>query len=117
MSVHLHHELREWDSGLEPTPDYARHYAESWATPNVARAGGESLDRLTVRAVGILTSLAEQHPDGTVIVGSHGTFISRALVGFGVTTVDWAYSRAMPSPAIYRIRFGARGVRARGPGL
>ncbi len=117
VPVHRDHALREWDSGLAFTPEYARHYAESWADPHHARPGGESLHELSVRATDVLTSLARQHPDGTVVVGSHGTFISRALVGFGRTTVDWPFSRAMPMPAIYRLRFTDDGVRVGGPGL
>lgn len=117
MPVHTDHDLREWDSGLEPTPDYARHYAKNWADPSVARPGGESLRQLTDRATAILRSLARQHPDRTVVVGSHGTFIARALIGFGLTTVDWRFSRTMPMPAIYRLRFTDRGTQATGPGL
>ncbi|GAA0255440.1 histidine phosphatase family protein [Saccharothrix mutabilis subsp. mutabilis] len=117
MPVEKLHDLREWDSGLEPTPDYARHYARSWAEPHFARPGGESLHALTVRATAVLESLARQHPGGTVVVGSHGTFISRALVGAGVRGLDWPFSRAMPMPAIYRLRFTDRGVHATGPGL
>ncbi|MEV8442151.1 histidine phosphatase family protein [Actinosynnema sp. NPDC051121] len=117
MPVQCDHDLREWDSGLEPTPDYARHYAESWANPHFARPSGESLQQLTDRATAILRSLARQHPNRTVVVGSHGTFIARALIGFGLTTIDWPFSRAMPMPAIYRLHFSDRGTQAIGPGL
>jgi len=117
MPVRTEHDLREWDSGLEPAPDYARHYAESWSAPDVARAGAESLSQLSRRATAILTSLAEQHPDGSVVIGSHGTFVARALVGFGLHTVDWPFSRAMPMPAIYRLRFTDHEVQVSGPGL
>jgi 2,3-bisphosphoglycerate-dependent phosphoglycerate mutase len=97
LPVHTDHELREWDSGLEPTPDYARHYEASWADPSFARPGGESLNQLTERAVSILRSFT-----GTVVIGSHGIFVARALAGFGVP-VDWPFSDAMPMPAIYLI--------------
>ena len=100
LPVRTDHALREWDSGLEPTPDYTRHYEQSWADPDFTRPGGESLNQLGERATSILRSLAEH---GTVIIGSHGTFVARALIGFGVTAVDWPFSRAMPMPAIYRI--------------
>jgi 2,3-bisphosphoglycerate-dependent phosphoglycerate mutase len=109
--------LREWDSGLEPSADYARHYAASWADPGWARPGGESLRQLSERSTAILAALAVAHPDGTVIVGSHGTFVARALVGFGVAGVDWPFASAMPMPAVYRLRFAGDGVRATGPGL
>jgi 2,3-bisphosphoglycerate-dependent phosphoglycerate mutase len=97
LPVHTDHRLREWDSGLAPTPDYARHYEASWADPSFARPGGESLNQLTERAVSVLRSFT-----GTVVIGSHGTFVARALAGFGVP-IDWPFSDAMPMPAIYLI--------------
>lgn len=109
LPVLTEHELREWDSGLEPTPDYARHYAASWADLDFARPGGESLRQLTSRAVAVLRELGRH---GTVVVGGHGTFIARALAGFGLA-VDWPFHHAMPMPAIYRI--ADTGVT--GPGL
>lgn len=90
--------LREWDSGFTPSPDYARHHAESWARPEWARPGGESLAELTERA---LAALAE-YRDGVTIVGSHGTFICRVLAGLGLP-VGREFAQAMPMPAIYRL--------------
>lgn len=117
MAVRTRRELREWDSGFEPGPDYVRQHAQSWADPQFARPGGESLQQLSDRATSALISLARQHSRRTVVIGSHGTFICRALVGFGVE-VDWRpFSRAMPMPAIYRVSLTAHGARAAGPGL
>jgi 2,3-bisphosphoglycerate-dependent phosphoglycerate mutase len=110
-------DLREWDSGLEATPDYARHYAASWAEPDLARPGGESLRRLSERATAVLTGPARAHPGSAVVVGSHGTFVARALAGVGVAGSDWPFAAAMPMPAVYRLRFTADGVHATGPGL
>jgi 2,3-bisphosphoglycerate-dependent phosphoglycerate mutase len=110
LPVETHPDLREWDSGIDPRPDYADLYAESWAEPGRARPGGESLRDLSACAVAALTAVAG---DGTVVVGSHGTFVARALVGFGVGGVDWAFCRAMPMPAVYRLRRGARRARHR----
>lgn len=109
LPVRVEHDLREWDSGIAVTPDYARHYAGSWADPDFARPGGESLSQLTGRAMAVLRRLVREQVDGTVVVGSHGTFVSRALVGVGVG-VDWAFSRRMPMPAVYRLRFADGGV-------
>lgn len=61
-------------------------------------------------------SLAGEHPGGIVVVGSHGTFISRALLGFG-RSVDWPFCAAMPMPAIYRLHITEDQVVATGPGL
>jgi 2,3-bisphosphoglycerate-dependent phosphoglycerate mutase len=97
-------ELREWDDGLPYTEAWEPHYATSWADPSYARPGGESLEQLSTRAVGTVQILVGQHPGQVVLAAGHGTFISRALSGFGVH-IDWAASRRMPMPAIYRLRF------------
>jgi 2,3-bisphosphoglycerate-dependent phosphoglycerate mutase len=117
MPVRTEEDLREWDSGIEPTPDYVRHYTESWADPQFARPGAESLHQLTDRATATVARLAGENPDGIVVIGSHGTFICRALVGFGLTGVDWSFSRAMPMPAIYRLHLSGGKIEATGPGL
>ncbi|HET6287195.1 MAG TPA: histidine phosphatase family protein [Amycolatopsis sp.] len=99
--------LREWDSGLEPIPDYAAHYERAWADPEFARPGGESLRELTARALAAVERLAEQHVGGRVVVGSHGTFVSRLLAGLG-PGIDWPFSRDMPMPAVHRLRWPGR---------
>lgn len=116
--VRTKHDLREWDSGLAPTPHWERHYARSWADPAYARDGGESLNALTTRATAAVSALARRYPTGTVLIASHGTFIARALIGFGVGGVDWQFSRAMPMPAVYQLEIHTGTLlRAQGPGL
>ncbi|MGW6446486.1 histidine phosphatase family protein [Lentzea sp. NPDC055074] len=95
-------ELREWESGLLPSADWEEPYARSWARPESAHGAGESLDALTVRAGKALARMAVEYPDVTVLVGSHGTFLSRALIAAG-HHADWESCRAMPMPAIYEV--------------
>ncbi len=58
-----------------------RHNAQSWAHPRWARPGAESLDELTERAVDALTDIVGGLRGRTAVIGSHGTFIARALIG------------------------------------
>lgn len=116
LPVHTLTALREWDSGLQPRPDFAEHYAASWNDPHTARPGGESLAHLSIRAVAAITTLVARHHDATVVIGSHGTFIARALAGFDIP-VDWAFCQAMPMPAIYQIHFDIHQLHVTGPGL
>ncbi|MFJ5991297.1 histidine phosphatase family protein [Lentzea sp. NPDC092896] len=95
-------ELREWESGLVPSADWETPYTYSWAHPGFAHGEGESLDALTVRAGKALARMGEEYPDGTVLVGSHGTFLTRALIAAGLPA-DWDLCRTMPMPAIYEI--------------
>jgi 2,3-bisphosphoglycerate-dependent phosphoglycerate mutase len=104
LPVRTRWELREWDDGLPFTDDWEPRYADSWADPSYARPEGESLDQLTVRAVDAVRALARQHRGRVVLAAGHGTFISRALAGFG-QPVDRAFCQRMPLPAIYRLRF------------
>ncbi|WP_208020983.1 histidine phosphatase family protein [Verrucosispora sioxanthis] len=104
LPVRTRTELREWDDGLAFTEVWESHYVRSWTDLSYARPGGESLEQLGIRAVAALRALARHHPGRVVLVGSHGTFICRALAGFGVP-VEWATVRQMPMPAVYRLRF------------
>jgi 2,3-bisphosphoglycerate-dependent phosphoglycerate mutase len=95
-------ELREWESGLVPSDDWETLYTYSWANPSTAHGTGESLDQLTVRAGKALARMAQEYPDATVVVGSHGTILSRALIAAG-HHADWDFCRTMPMPAIYEV--------------
>ncbi len=104
LEVTMRWKLREWDSGLEPTADYAVHHERSWADPDFARPGGESLRQLTTRAMAAVGEIADQHFGGVVLVGSHGTFVSRLLAGL-TPGIGWPFSRDMPMPAVHRLRW------------
>jgi 2,3-bisphosphoglycerate-dependent phosphoglycerate mutase len=108
LPIHTRWDLREWDDGLPYTEDWEPHYTQSWADPSSARPGGESLDELTVRAVNAVRALARDNHGRVVLAASHGTFIARALSGFGMP-VDRTFWQRMPMPAIYRLRFADAG--------
>jgi 2,3-bisphosphoglycerate-dependent phosphoglycerate mutase len=94
------------------------NYEHSWADPGFAFGDGESLNQLTQRAVDGVRALAAEHAGRRVLVGSHGTFVARALFAFGVP-VDWPFSRDMPMPAVYHLRFAEQHGQPEvlGPGL
>jgi 2,3-bisphosphoglycerate-dependent phosphoglycerate mutase len=104
LPVRTRLQLREWNDGLPYTDDWEPHYAHSWTDPSHARPKGESLDQLTDRAVDVVRALAHENHGRLVLAATHGTFISRALSGFGMPT-DWTFWQRMPMPAIYRLRF------------
>lgn len=97
-------ELREWESGVLPCADWETPYTYSWAHPSVAHGAGESLDALTERAGAAMARMAALYPDATVLVGSHGTFLTRALIAAG-QDVDREFWYALPMPAIYEVRW------------
>ncbi|MFD5827287.1 histidine phosphatase family protein [Lentzea sp. NPDC060358] len=103
LEVETWPELREWESGLVPSADWAALHTWSWANPGLAHGTGESLDAVTVRAGRAVQRIARSHPGATVVVGSHGVFLSRALIAVG-RDVGWDFCRSMPMPAIHEIR-------------
>jgi 2,3-bisphosphoglycerate-dependent phosphoglycerate mutase len=104
LPVRTSWELREWDDGLPFTDDWEPHYARSWAEPGFARPGGESLEQLSTRVVAAVRRLVQRNRGQVVLVAGHGTLFSRALSGFG-RPLDWAATRRMAMPAVYRLRF------------
>ena len=105
--------FREWVSGIDPTPDWEAHYRRCWAHPTFATPTGERHDALTVRALAGLGEARDATPRGGVtVVGSHGTWISRALHGLGLP-VDADFWLTMPMPAVYVVTDD----RVTGPGL
>lgn len=118
LEVQTHWELREWDHGFGFTRDWMPHYVQSLADLTFTRPDGESLQQLTNRAVDGVLTLVKQYPGKLVLLGSHGTFVSRALAGFGVA-VNLPFSRDMPMPALYRLSFDGTAPMptVTGPGL
>ena len=117
LAVETRWDLREWTSGIEPTPDYARHFAHSWEHPDSARPGGESLAAFSDRVRRALTAVAAEHPGGVVLIGTHGTFAGRTLSATG-HSVGWGFLKTMPMPAVHRVQWGGdHPIEATGPGL
>jgi 2,3-bisphosphoglycerate-dependent phosphoglycerate mutase len=113
--VELVPDLREWVSGLAPGPGWQDAYRRAWERPELAVGTGESQAELQVRALAALDVLiAQSAADDVVVLGSHGTWISRLLAGAGCT-VDADFWLAMPMPAVYVMTSESGTVR--GPGL
>jgi 2,3-bisphosphoglycerate-dependent phosphoglycerate mutase len=120
LQVELLDDLREWRSGLRPTPDWKRHYLRCWEDPAHAAPGAESHDQARARMLAALDRIVARWRSrgGTVVAGTHGTVISLALAGLGAP-VDTSFWFGMPMPAVYRFEVDATGSWSgvRGPGL
>ena len=101
VAVELDPDLREWDSGIAPTPDWEEQYRQSWRVEDECREGGESHRTLQIRASSALRRYLGGD-DTVVVIASHGTWISRALRGLGLD-IDADFWLAMPMPAVYLI--------------
>ncbi len=111
-------DLREWRSGLDPTPGWQAHYEQRWNQPDLAIGAGETLTDLTHRAGNAVRDLvASVSSTTTILAATHGTWIARGLLALGLS-IDCAFWLSMPTPAIYKLGFdGPHLHSALGPGL
>lgn len=116
LEVETRPDLREWRSGIGATSSWEPHYRECWQRPGWSVAGGETHAALQERATRALAELAAEGAAGPVVVGSHGTWIARALVGMG-RDVDADFWLGMPMPAVFVVDSAAGRVTISGPGL
>lgn len=105
LEVELVDDLREWRSGLGPTPAWKDHYRHCWDDPDYALPDAETHSGAQARMLATLDALAARWRPlgGTVVVGTHGTVISLALAGLGAP-VDATFWLGMPMPAVYRLQ-------------
>lgn len=110
-------DAREWDSGLEPTPDWEPLYRNAWGEPDRQHGGGESLTELKARASLELGRAIEVGiTSGSVLLASHGTWIATALQSQGIA-VDVEFWLTMPMPAVYRWDWDGHRFKISGPGI
>jgi 2,3-bisphosphoglycerate-dependent phosphoglycerate mutase len=117
LAVEKRHALREWDSGIGPTPEWEAHYRDCWERPDWSLPGGETHRALQERAVRALLQVATEGPaDAAAVVGSHGTWVARALHGLGCE-VDADFWLDMPMPAVFEVLLQGETVTVTGPGV
>ncbi len=116
LAVEPRAELRQWVSGIEPTPQWQRHYRYCWDNPEWSNAAGETHAALMTRAVDALGRAADEGKGCVTVIGAHGTWIARALFGLGCA-VDADFWFNMPMPAIYKVQLGEGPHVVQGPGL
>ena len=117
LEVECRQVLREWASGIGATPLWEAHYRQCWKRPAWSVPGGEPHQALEERAVHALEHVAADGPsDAVTVVGSHGTWIARALHGLGCS-VDADFWLDMPMPAVFEVVLEAESVTVTGPGV
>ena len=117
LAVENREVLREWGSGIGATLEWEMHYRQCWERPDWSVPGGETHRALEERAVHALRQVATEGPsDAATVVGSHGTWIARALHGLGCD-VDADFWLDMPMPAVFEVVLDGESVTVTGPGV
>jgi 2,3-bisphosphoglycerate-dependent phosphoglycerate mutase len=116
LAVTTRADVREWDDGFETADDWRRRYEACWMDPDLRYGDGESHRDLMTRAGACLRELLDRAGDETVVVASHGTWISRGFQALGAP-VTRAFWESMPLPAVYEVRTDSGAISVIGPGL
>ena len=119
LQVETRDALREWNAGIDATPGWEPHYRQCWRSPAWVVPGGETHAALEQRAVAAMRKVAAQSPEASVVIlGSHGTWIARALLGLGHPVDEDAWL-GMPMPAVFEVEFKGQRLelRALGAGI
>ena len=116
IAITMRDDAREWDDGFETADDWRPRYEACWRDLDLRYGDGESHRDLMVRAGACLRELLDRAGDGTIVVASHGTWISRGLQALGAP-VTLAFWEAMPLPAVFELQADGGAIEMTGPGL
>jgi 2,3-bisphosphoglycerate-dependent phosphoglycerate mutase len=103
LDVVIHEDLRERLLSDRWLPDWRAHVESSWSDFDYRLSGGESSSEAQERVLRVLAELERQHDGQTVVAGSHGMLIARALHRLRPGQVDLAFWESMPMPALFEV--------------
>jgi len=100
----------EWESLIgreigQRTPDVLRDFFRC----RVPAPGGESVQEVRERTAGALRRSVEAHPDGTILVVSHGNAIMAMIAELLGVPLESTWSFAVANTAITRMTFSKSG--------
>jgi 2,3-bisphosphoglycerate-dependent phosphoglycerate mutase len=104
LPVKLIEDYREHRMSDSPISNWRDVLRDQWEDHDFVPEGGESLNATKARAISVLTALAADHPNETIILAGHGTIISLTLHMIA-PTVGLDFHLAMPNPAVYELNF------------
>ncbi|MGB5817393.1 MAG: histidine phosphatase family protein [Thermoanaerobaculia bacterium] len=93
------------------TADFRAAVKRTWDEPDFAYPGGESNATARRRGLEVVRRIVEQHPDGEVVVGTHGNLLALVLQHFD-PSVGFDFWESLTMPDI--IRFEVEGDKLEG---
>jgi 2,3-bisphosphoglycerate-dependent phosphoglycerate mutase len=104
LDVFPMHEFVEHLLSPEPISNWREVLEQSWTDFDFALPGAQTMRETQVRGFTALEKLAQSHPNGTIVVGGHGTIFSLILNKIE-PQVDCAFHLSMPMPAVYTLEY------------
>jgi 2,3-bisphosphoglycerate-dependent phosphoglycerate mutase len=108
--------FREHTLAGELVPNWRESLEMAWKDFDHRFPGGETMRETQARGWNALGRIRLERPNGTVVVGGHGTIFSLLLNAIE-PRVDCEFHLAMPMPAVYTITHGEKWELISGPGI
>jgi 2,3-bisphosphoglycerate-dependent phosphoglycerate mutase len=87
-----------------PASEFERVVAETWRSPEIARAGGESNVEAQTRGLAAVRNIVTRHTGHHVVVSTHGNLLALILNGLD-STFGYQFWRRLSFPDVYRLDF------------
>jgi len=109
LSVRELPDLRERALGSIESLDFEQAVASTWTDFDFAHAGGESNRQAQNRGLSAIRFLANRHPDGVVVAGTHGNLLALILSAFD-DRVSVDFWRSLKFPDVLRLDLEGSGA-------
>jgi 2,3-bisphosphoglycerate-dependent phosphoglycerate mutase len=105
LPIHPEDGLRERRLLDAKTADFRAAVKRTWDEPDFAYPGGESNATAQRRGLEVVRRIVAQHPDGEVVVGTHGNLLALVLQHFD-SSVGFDFWESLTMPDIIRLEVG-----------
>lgn len=109
LPIHPIPDLRERELAGGPVDDFLAAVKAAWDNPTQAHPGGESNVVAQRRGVAVVLQLSAQHPDGHLVLGTHGNLLALVLQYF-YPTMGYDFWQSLTMPDVYRLDLGLEGA-------
>jgi 2,3-bisphosphoglycerate-dependent phosphoglycerate mutase len=108
LRIHIEPDLQERRLGDEVFEDFFKAVEVTWRNPDFAHPGGESSITAQQRGVAVVQRLSEQHPNGHIVLSTHGNLMALILQTFD-PSIDFTFWKSLTMPDIYRLNISQSG--------
>jgi 2,3-bisphosphoglycerate-dependent phosphoglycerate mutase len=102
LLVQTEPDLRERRLGDPAAEDFLQAVEAAWSDPSFAHPGGESNIAAQRRGLAAVQRLRERHPQGHVVLSTHGNLLALIVQGFA-PEADYEFWRSLTMPDVYSL--------------
>jgi 2,3-bisphosphoglycerate-dependent phosphoglycerate mutase len=111
LPVHVAPELAERVLCAGAVDDFEGAVQATWDDFSFAHPGGETNAAAQRRGMGLVERLIARHPDGHLVLGTHGNLLALLLHRYD-PAIGYPFWRSLTMPDVYRLEVRAEGTAA-----